>query len=287
MKISINGKIVAAEEAKISIFDRGYLFGEGLFETMRSYQKKVPFLDKHLARMEWGATFINIPFLHPKEIENSINELIRMTGYESARIKVILTGMNEQTSRPQLPTDEMGINCVIICEKFSPLGDEDYDEGVELCVMHSIKNDPAPASNLKSTSWLTKMVARRELAEKSAFDGILLDALGYVTETTSGNLFWIKDRVLYTAPVSLGLLPGITRQVVIDLAKESGIEFKEKMIKPEELMLADEVFMTNSTCEVLPVTVIDGASIKDGEVGELTKDLAVSYHERIQDEIAD
>lgn len=287
MKVSINGNIVDPSEAKISIFDRGYLFGEGLFETLRSYKKKVPFLDKHLARMEWGATFINIPFVHPKEIEKSIYQILETSQYDQARIKIVLTGMNAQTSKPQLPTEDMAVNCVIICEKFVPLDDEDYDEGVELCVLHSIKNDPAPAANLKSTSWLTKMVARRELSEKSAFDGILLDALGNVTETTSGNIFWVKNKVLYTPPVSLGLLPGITRQVIIDLAKEAGIDFKEKMIQPDELMSANEVFMTNSTCEVLPVTVIDVAAIGDGVVGPVTTDLAVAYQERIQEEIID
>ncbi len=287
MKIMMNGKLIDQNDAMISVFDRGYLFGEGLFETIRAYQGQIPFLDKHLNRMEWGATFINIPFLHPREIQDQLKEVLKANQLSDARVKLILSGVNKDTFRPSPPSDDMGINFVIIAEKFVPLEESEYEEGVELTLIRSALNDPPPSSNLKSISWLPKMVARRELMEKDCYDGILLNAQGHVTETTTANLFWIKNEVVMTAPVSLGLLPGITRQVVIDLAKAEGLKFKENVAIFEELSTADEIFITSSILEVMPVTSIDGQVIGKGRSGKISKILRERYQGRIREEIED
>ena len=182
--------------------------------------------------------------------------------------------------------DGLTINLVIICDDYRAYAKMDYEKGVDLAMLHSIRSDVAPTSTIKSTSWISKMIARREFLERDVFDGILMDAHGFITECTMGNLFWVQSEKIYTTPVSIGLLSGITRQLVIDLVKENGYEFKEKIIKPNELLKADEIFMTNSLVEVLPVCEIDGEAIGNGEVGAMTKILMQAYKDRIDEEIA-
>ncbi|MDO8518609.1 MAG: aminotransferase class IV [Deltaproteobacteria bacterium] len=302
MKIYLNGKIMEAEEAKISVFDRAYLFGEGLFETFRSYGSaplvpqvpralraaggKVPFLDKHLARLEWSTTFVGLPFPHPQTIQKAIFDTLAASKIPDARIKVLVSGLNPKTLAPTMPTDDMEINLVVTCEKFNPYSDEDYENGVALVVIHSVRNEPPPASNIKSISRLVKMIARKEFSEKEAFDGILLNAEGLVTETTQSNIFWVTKGTLHTPPTSLGLLAGVTRQIIIDLAKEEGIPVSEKIITPEQLKKSDEVFITGSTLEVMPVVAIDEEPIGTGSPGKIAPLLAGAYKERIREEMA-
>lgn len=284
MKVSINGKIVGAEEAVVSVFDRGYLFGEGLFETLRAYDGRIPFFDYHLDRLEWSASFVGIPCPHRKELVESVRATLKANDLKDARIKIILSGINEKTMRPVVATDELKVNVVIGCEKFSPYPDSDYQKGITLCLIHSVKNDVPPTSTIKSTSWLTKMLARRELSEKDALDGILLTGQGFVTETTTSNLFWVKDGVLMTPPLDVGLLGGITRQVVLDIAREKGIKCIEKKTTMEEVFAADEVFVTNSMIEIMPVAFIDESQIGKGSF-TLTHKLNKYYQEKIKEEI--
>lgn len=285
MLISINGKLVDEAEASLPLTDRGYLFGEGLFETMRAYQGAIPFLDKHLGRLEWSASFIGIPFLHPSEIKQSLEEVLKANKIREARLKIILSGKNEKGYAPLLPTDDMGINVVILCEPFKPYAAADYEKGVDLAVVHSIHNDPPPASTIKSVSWLTKLIARREYAEKSCFDGILLSADGKVTETTTANIFWVDRGTLCTTPLSKGLLGGITREVVLGLARENGIQVAERVIDPATLKVMEEVFLTSSLMEIMPVSRIDGHYVTSGKPGKITKELTELYRKRVAEEL--
>lgn len=284
MKIYMNGKIVDESEAKISVFDRGYLFGEGLFETLRSYNGVIPFLKDHLDRMEWSSTFLGIPFPHPETIKRGINEILKTNNLSDARIKILLSTINKGM-RPSVNTDETEINLVILSEAFEPLEDDDYDNGVAVAVIHSIKNDPPPASNIKAMNYLTKIIARKEFEEKSAFDGILLNSLGYVTETASANIFWYDGKKFHTPPVEAGLLPGITRNQVIKLIKDNGFLFSESLITEEELLKVREVFLTNSTIEVIPVTEINEEKIGDGVPGKMTEQVIAWYKEKLENEI--
>lgn len=285
MKVSVNGKILEEGEAFVSVLDRGYLFGEGLFETFRSYDGALPFIDRHLKRMEWGATFIGLPFPHPNDLKSAVKELLKATGLPNGRVKIILSGKNAAGFRPVVPTDALDITVVIGCEKFAPRPDEEYENGVTLSVIRSVKNMPPPLSNLKSLSSLEKMIARREFLEKDAFDGILLDAQGNVTETTSSNIFWVSGGKLFTSPVSIGLLPGVTREIVIEIARAEGIEFAERAIDVEGLKESSEVFLTGSTLEVMPVTEIDRDVIGGGSPGKITKRLRELYSDRLKEEI--
>ena len=286
MKVSVNGKIVEEKEASLSVLDRGYLFGEGLFETFRSYDGVLPFLDRHLKRMEWGTAFVGPPFPHPNELTSAVKELLKANNLPNGRVRIILSGKNASGFRPLVPTAETEVTVVIGCEKFAPRSDEEYENGVSLSVVHSVKNSPPPVSNIKSLSSLEKMIARREFFEKDSFDGILLSAEGHVTETTSSNIFWVSGGKLFTSPAAIGLLPGVTREIVIEIARGEGIEFEERVIDPEGLKKSSEVFLTGSTLEVMPVTEIDGDPIGGGRPGKLTRQLQQLYSQRLKEEMA-
>ncbi|MBX7147882.1 aminotransferase class IV [bacterium] len=283
MHISINGKIVDPKDATISVLNRGFLFGEGLFETLRSYKGKIPFLEKHLNRMEWGTTFIGIPFPHAAGIRKSVEDLLKKSELQDARIKIILSSVGE-TFTASLPTDELESNLVIFVDAVKPLSPSEYKDGVELVFIHSVFNDLPPVSSMKSLSWVSKMAARRELLERDAYDGIMMNEKGQVCETTIGNIFWVKKGVLFTPPQAVGLLGGITRHEVMDIAKKEGIEVREGIITEAELKTVDEVFMTNSLIEVLPVTKIDEEPIASGKPGKITKELMEGYKKRVEAE---
>lgn len=289
MKICLNGQIVDGKDAVITVFDRGYLFGEGLFETLRSYDGKLPFFEKHLNRLEWSATFIGIPSPHPQSVKKAIHDTLSANKLKNARIKVVLSAVNRHTFRPAIPVKSMEVNMVVACEPFAPYSAADYRKGASLGFVHSIKNDSAPASNIKSLSWMTKMIARKEFMEKDFFDGILLDSRGYVTETTSANIFWVTDvggvARLETSPLSLGLLPGVTREVVIEIAKGNGIDFMEEIVDSESLVKASEVMITASTLEIMPIKEIDSHRIGNGKPGKITRLVRELYRKRLTEEI--
>jgi branched-chain amino acid aminotransferase len=283
MKIFLNQKIVDEKEAFISVKDRGYLFGEGAFETLRSFDGKIPFLDKHLNRLEWSTTFIGIPFPHPETIRKAIRDLLEANRLKDARIKIVLTGCGEHFT-PTPSAEENTVNLMIMAEK---LAESKNDEGCELTVLRSVINDAPPISNIKSVSWITKLIAIREITEKSCDDGILLNHLGQVTETTRANIFWVRNENLYTPPISCGLLGGITRQIIIDVAKDNGIIVKEQTIHPDELKSVQEVFLTNSVVGIEPVIQINESTLGDGQPGKTTKQLQELYAERIQEELTE
>lgn len=287
MKIYLQDQIVDESGAQVSIFNRGYLFGEGLFETFRSYKKSIPFLDRHLKRMEWEATYIGIPFPHPKQIGEAVYQTLAANGLEDARIKIILSSQNGNTMRPVAPTDQSVPHLVITCEPLNLPSVAEYARGYAVIVLHSVQADTPPFSSLKSISWLSKIMARREIDEKKSQDGILLNSHHHVCETTTANLFWVKNNKLYTPEADLGLLKGVTRELVMELCNAHDISVTEGVITADNLKKADEIFMTNSLLEIMPVTKIDDVFIASKKPGPLTLKVLQLYRNRIHAELAD
>ena len=170
-------------------------------------------------------------------------------------------------------------------KKFNPLPAPDYEKGGALITIHSARNEPPPVSNIKTTSYACKMIARREFMERDVYDGILLDTGGFVTETTSANIFWVQNEVVFTPSLSSGLLGGITRQIIGEILKAQKIDFKEQTTTPEELKNKSEVFISGSTIEIMPVTMIDEKKIGNGKPGPMTQKIRSFYKKRIKDEI--
>lgn len=283
MKIYLNGEIVDEKEAKISVFDRAYLFGEGLFETFRSYNGSLPFLDRHLKRMEWSAAFLGLPCPDPETIKKGIRDLLQINNLKDARIKILLSGINQEM-KPQLTTDHTTINLLIFVESFVPWPVKDYKTGVTLCMIRSVRNNPSPVSNMKTMNALPKIIARREFMERDCFDGILLNAEGFVTEATSANIFWVKNELLLTPHSNAGLLNGITRNVLLEIFKNEKIPFKETFAKAEELDHADEIFITGSTLEIMPVTQLGDKKTGNGKPGPVTCKIRELYQRCLERE---
>lgn len=264
--IYVNGDLVPQNEAKISVHDRSYLFGEGLFESFRSYDGKVPFLKDHLQRMEWAATFLNIHFPVGIDFTKVCHLLSDKNQFKDARFKIMLSRLESEDDDPYAETSSEDTNVVVFVKAY-----EENDKPYRLKIIKNLRNDAQPLVSMKTTNYLAKVVGRFDARHAGFDDGILLNSQGNVTETTSGNIFWIDDQgELNTVLEEQGLLGGITKRHFMELVKSKELKCHEKVIKPEELLKAKEVFMTNSVVGIKPVLEIDSTSIGVGEVGDVT-----------------
>ncbi|MBU0504974.1 aminotransferase class IV, partial [bacterium] len=244
-----NGSYVPASEAKISPYDRSFLFGEGLFETFRSYDGRFPFLKAHVTRLEWSSTYMGYDLSTDLDFEEICTTLLEKNGLDNARFKMVLSGvprdLAKATAQPiPLLDSEYETQLLIYCER---LLEEHVSEPVRLKVIKNYVNDAMPLTAIKTTNYLLKMRARLVATEAGYYDGVLLNAHGMVTETCTGNLFWLDNNsTLWTVMDDQGLLSGIMRKFIIDLLKENKLNIKEGVISPKDLSHAKEIFMTNS-----------------------------------------
>lgn len=275
--IFLNGEIIPTATAKISIYDRSYLFGEGLFETLRSYDGKLPLLDDHLKRLEWSATFLSLDFPMGVDFQNVCQTLLKKNGLKDARFKILL-------SRFELPENETGektgANLVIFC---TPL-DNTIPTSYKLKVIKDYVNDAPPIGTIKTTNSLVKILARAVAKEAGFNDGILLNAKGLVTESTTGNIFWVDEKnILRTVAETHGLLRGVMKERLTRLIKEKELTLREDQITPTELSNTREVFLTNSVLGIMPVTRIDHREISGGEMGSVTSMLKDLWKVKLQE----
>ncbi|HLD45424.1 MAG TPA: aminotransferase class IV, partial [bacterium] len=239
----------------------------------RSFDGKIPFLNDHLGRLQWSSTFLGIEY--PAEIDFSTvcQELIAKNNYQNARLKIVLSqtfaDYSQATCAPtEIDTKVMTANVTIFCER---LLDEALSGPDRLKVIRDFPNEHLPLVAIKTTNYLSKMRARLEAQESGFYDGILLNARGLVTETCTGNIFWIdKDSTLHTVMEEQGLLGGITKKNLIKLLTKHKMDVKQTVITPQELSHAKEVFITNSVVGVKPVVAIDDRQISGGEAGDIT-----------------
>lgn len=273
----LNGDIVPEAGAKISVLDRSYLYGEGLFESFRSYDGLVLFLAEHLKRLEWSATFLNIPFPAEVDFADVCDKLLKKNNLKDARFKIVLS-----QAAPPKAMDESAANVpnlVIFCAPLEP-GPLSY----KLKVIKNYINDALPLSAMKTTNYLVKVMARFEAKDAGFDDGVLLNTKGLVTEATTGNLFWVDDKgALNTVAEAHGLLRGVTKQELIKLIKDKNLTVRENQITPAELSSAREVFLTNSVVGIKPVTLIDARQISGGEAGSVTLMLKDLWEKKIKE----
>jgi branched-subunit amino acid aminotransferase/4-amino-4-deoxychorismate lyase len=273
----LNGKIVSDDEAKISVHDRSYLYGEGLFESFRSYNGIALFLTEHLKRLEWSATFLNVSFPMELDFAKICDDLLKKNNLKDARFKIVLS----QATPPAADAigENTSSNIVIFC---TPL--ETGPATYKLKVIKNCINDALPLSAMKTTNYLVKIVARFEAKDSGFDDGILLNAKGLVTEASTGNLFWVDDKgILNTVAEAHGLLRGITKQELFKLIKDKKLTLRENQITPAELSNSREVFMTNSIVGIKPVTQIDSRQISGGEPGAVTLMLKDLWEKKLKE----
>lgn len=287
--VSINGTLTSPEDAMVSVFDRGFLYGDSVYEVTLTYDDFPLLLDEHLDRLWHSATSIFMEIQWPKEIIKEylyagLNKIKQKINSKRYYIRIIITrGGGEIGLDPSLSN---GQNLIII---FKPLPEPDpelYRTGVDLVVTEVIRNaKKAIDPNVKSGNYLNNVMALRQAREKGAYDAVMLNDKGFVTESTTANIWIILGDKIITPPIEAGLLGGITRASLIKVGLEKGLNIEEQNFSPETLCSADEVFITSSSREILPVTRINEHKISDGKPGKTTAQLHTFYKEFINNSI--
>jgi branched-chain amino acid aminotransferase len=278
----LNGRFVPTDEATVSVFDHGFLYGDGVYETMRSYGGKIFLLGRHLARLKQSADAIALPLPLPLEkIGEALQESLTVNKLREAYLRIqISRGPGEIGLDPALcPAPTL----VILVKPFKDYPPALYESGVNVAITATRRNHPLsldPA--IKSTNFLNNILAKIESLKAGAYEGIMLNWKGYVAEGTISNIFAVKKQALLTPSLDTGILDGITRDLVLHLAKQNKISVREKLLRPGDLAKADECFITNTTVEIMPVTSIDGKPVGTGAPGPVTKKLLNAYRNEVQ-----
>lgn len=283
MFVYFNGDFIKASEARVSIFDHGFLYGDGLFETLRVYDG-MPFkFEEHMDRFYSGANYlgINVPLVR-SVIRKAIEVLIEKNNLEDAVARVMLTRGEGDIG---LDTDLCPNPTILITVRgHMPLSQEIYDNGIKLTIVSKLKTPPQVIDpSVKSNNYLSNILARAEAKEKGAFEGIMLNIEGYVAECTTSNIFLIKNDQIVTPTLASGILKGIARETVIEIANSFDITVEERFVLPEEIYDADECFITNSLMEIVPVSECDGTKISNGNPGIVTMNIMKEYKKSVQE----
>ncbi|MBI3540807.1 MAG: aminotransferase class IV [Deltaproteobacteria bacterium] len=265
--VLINGRWIPEGHACVPISDSAYLYGHGVFETMKVVKGHALFIPEHFERLRGNAYKLNLKLpLNLSLFEQSIRRLIQKNKCDEAVLRFTLS-----------QTPEGKPFWVMATKVFVPYPRSCYTRGGRLILIRSVRADSLEKAGVKTTSYLTKILGRQEAQQRGAVEGIFLNEEGNVTEGGSSNLFIVKKGILLTPPLSEGLLPGTRRKAVITLARKLKIPFKEKILRPKDLLRADEIFITSSLKDILPIASLDDKKIGDGGVGEVTKRLVASY----------
>ncbi len=284
MKIWLNGKIVPEEEAKVSIFDHGLLYGDGVFEGIRSYNSRIFKLDEHLERFYRSARTIMLKIpLSLNELEEAIIKTLRVNNLKDAYIRVVVTrGVGDLGLDPaKCPSPTI----FIITSKIQFYPRELYEKGLTLVTVPTRRNNIESLNPaIKSLNYLNNILAKIEATNSGALEALMLNRDGYVVECSGDNIFIVKNGTLLTPPSSLGILEGITRNVVIELAQSFKINCIESLLTRYNLYNSDEILLTGTAAEIIPVTELDGRIIKDGKVGPFTKRLMLGFKKLVNQE---
>jgi branched-chain amino acid aminotransferase len=274
--VYINGEIVSRDKAQISVFDRGLLYGYGLFETMRSYNGHVFCLDRHIARLMNSAGILGIrDALEPQKLETGVLRILKANGIDDARIRLTVTA-GEGNRGLTLPSAGR-LNIIITVEDLILPSPDAYSKGLCTSIVSIRRNSESPLCRMKTLGYLENMIAHAEAIAAGSDEAILLNCDGEVAESSASNIFIVESGRVITPPIDAGILPGITRSVVIDLAAKIGVKLVQEAVSVERLMNAEEVFITNSIIEIMPIVAIDGRPMGSGSRGKVTELLAGEY----------
>lgn len=276
-KIYLDGEFVSRKEAKVSVYDHGFLYGDGVFEGLRTYNGRVFKLTEHIDRLYKSAKYIclDIPLIKEKLIE-AVIKTVQLNGHRDCYIRLVVT--RGEGDLGLAPNKCKTATLIIIVDKIELYPEKFYREGMEVITAPTQRNtsynlDP----RVKSINYLNNILAKIE-AENAGFkEAIMLNREGFVTECTADNIFVIEDDVLKTPSTHMGVLDGITRRTVIEIAKKLSIEVKEEILSRYDLFNADECFLTGTGAEIMPIVKIDGRTIGDGKVGNTTHKIRSAF----------
>ena len=281
MKVWLNGELVDNENAKVSVHDHGTLYGDGVFEGIRVYGGRIFQCAAHVDRLFSSAKAIRLAVPYTKqEIVDGMYEAVRANGIADGYIRLVVTrGVGTLGLSPfKCPSP----NVYAIADQIVLYPKEMYDNGMAVIIAKTLRTSPRMLDpGIKSLNYLNNILAKIEAIDAGVAEAIMLNEQGNVAECTGDNLFLVEDGQIVTPPLSAGVLPGITRSVVIDLAKARGTAVAEVDFGVDRLMAAKECFLTGTAAEVIAVTRIDEEPIGDGKVGAVTKQLLAAFREYI------
>lgn len=276
LPVYINGKLMAAEDATVSVFDRGFTRGDGLFETVRAYGGQIFKLNEHLARLDRGLAALHYPVRSSDlDLKAAIEETLRASGLRNARIRAQVTrgaGSTEFTLRTDTPP-----TVVVSVQSITNAVAKPID-----VIIASIRRDEhSPLTRIKTTNYIPSLLARMEAEQAGAGDAIMLNYAGFVAEACTSNIFMARSGVLVTPDIASGVLPGIIRDTMLEIASDLGIPVEERHFKPDVLETADEIFLTSSVREVAPVATLNGTRVGTGS-HEMAERLYAEYQARTE-----
>jgi len=283
LKISLNGKLVDQANATISVFDHGLLYGDGVFEGLRFYGGKVFRLAEHLRRLYQSACAIGLTIpIGVDALADDVNKTVAANAMTDGYIRLLVTrgsgtlGLDpNRCSNPQV---------IIIVDKINLYPEQMYLEGMEIVTASTMRNHPAALSpRIKSLNYLNNILAKMEGLRAGCSEALMLNHKGEVAECTGDNIFLVRDGNLMTPPIDAGILEGITRNVVLELARDASIPAIECTLLRHDVYIADECFLTGSAAEVIPVTKIDGRIIGDGKPGPVTVKLSEAFRKMVNE----
>jgi branched-chain amino acid aminotransferase len=279
--VNVNGQIFDQEHAVISVFDHGFLYGEGIYETLRTYDGEPFLFDRHMRRLRASAGMLalDVPASND-EIGRRFHELMRAahlgTDGREAYLRILVTrGIGELTYDPAACETP---SIVIIAKEHVDPPAYAFEKGVDVALVGVVRNHPESVNPLiKSNNLLNNALAMQEAFKRGAFEGIMRNYRGELAECTTSNLFIVKDGAALTPPLESGLLAGITREFVLEIGEEFGIPVREQVLRDEDLFDAEEAFLTSTTRELVPITKVDDRRIGDGHPGPITMGLLHAF----------
>lgn len=285
MKIYINGKFYNKEDAKISVFDHGLLYGDGVFEGIRSYNRLVFKLKEHIDRLYESAQSImlKIPLTREQMIKAVIS-VLKENKLDNAYIRLVVTrGEGDLGLDVRKCYGRAGI--IIIADTIALYPEKFYKEGLAIITVPTVRNLPEALNpQIKSLNYLNNILAKIEATNAGFDEAIMLDSLGYVAECTGDNIFIVKNNHLYTPPQCMGTLRGITRDSILEISRKSRIMVHEHVITRHEVYISDECFLTGTAAEIIPVVKVDGRLIASGKPGKMTLSLMKKFKESTKKE---
>ncbi len=280
--VFVNGTIADADRASVPVFDHGFLYGEGIYETLRTYAREPFLFDRHLRRLRHSASLLalDVPWSDASLLGDVKKTMAALPGLDEAYIRILVTrGVGELTYNPAATPQP---SLVIIVKPFPGQPERTFTQGIKIALVGVRRNHPQALNPLiKSNNLINNALAMQEAIRRNGEEALMLNQAGEITECAQSNVFVVRGGAVLTPPLSAGLLPGITRQFVLELASSLGLDAREARLVPDDLGSVEEVFITGTTREVTPVVAIDDRTIGSGRPGAVTTRLLEAFRARV------
>lgn len=276
--VFVNGQVVPGEQARVSVFDHGFLYGEGVYETLRTYGRRPFLMDRHLARLRQSARLmaLDVPYSDDELTKHVATTIAALTGDEEAYIRILITRGEGELSYSLAACERPTL--VIIVKPLAVPRAEVLTDGIPIALVGIRRNHPdALNPMIKSNNLLNNALAMQEAYRRGAEEALMLNQAGEISECSQSNIFLVRNGAVLTPPLSAGLLPGITREVVLGLVADLGLPGGEARLTPADAATADEAFITGTTREITPVAKIDGRPVAGGRPGPITRRLQARF----------